>query len=293
MSKFRLTLARRRGEQIAFQHGFDRFPVNPFSIAENEDILVEAKEPGVEGVSGCIVFNDDGVGIIYATDIRSEGFRRFTVAHELGHYFLDGHPEEILKTAPVHFSRAGFTQGDSSIEVEADHFASGLLMPSRLVRESLYTASVGLSGIRCLAQDAECSLTASAIRAAECAPYPMAVIVSRGEHVAYGFLSESFKKLGRLRFLRKGDLLPETATRTFNRSPANVRDRRETCEETTAERWFAGPQVALDEEIVGLGRYGFTLTVLTAENLTEDLGEEEDEEQKLVESWTPKFAYGR
>lgn len=293
MSKFRLTLARRRGEQIASEHGFDRFPVDPFRIAENEDILVEAKEPQVEGVSGCIVFNDDGVGIIYATDIRSEGFRRFTVAHELGHYFLDGHPEEILKTSSVHFSRAGFTQGDSSIEVEADHFASGLLMPTKLVRESLYAGAIGLAGIRRLAEDAECSLTASAIRAAECAPYPMAVIVSRGENVAYGFLSESFKKLGRLRVLRKGDPLPETATRSFNLEPVNVRDRREICVESTAERWFAGPSVQLDEEIVGLGRYGFTLTVLTAENLTEDLDEELDEEQKLVESWIPKFAYGR
>lgn len=111
MSKFRLRMARQKGEQLAKQFGFEKPSIDPFKIAEEENIVVEAKAPDREGMSGCIVFTDDGVGIIYATHIRSEGFKRFTVAHELGHYFLDGHPEEILKTAPVHFSRAGFTQG--------------------------------------------------------------------------------------------------------------------------------------------------------------------------------------
>ena len=77
-------MARQCGEKIAADKGFNTFPVDPFSIAAKEDILVEAKDPDRKGMSGCIVFNDDGVGIIYATDIRSEGFRRFTVAHELG-----------------------------------------------------------------------------------------------------------------------------------------------------------------------------------------------------------------
>lgn len=92
--------------------------------------MVEPKHPDQVGVSGGIIFHGESVGIFYATNIKSEGFRRFTVAHELGYYFLEGHPEEILKTAPIHISRAGFTQGASSIELEADHFASGLLMPS-------------------------------------------------------------------------------------------------------------------------------------------------------------------
>ena len=118
-------MARRQGELKAKEKGYDAFPVDPFAIAETEDIFVEPKDPGRVGVSGGIIFHEESVGIFYATDIKSEGFRRFTVAHELGHYFLEGHPEEILKTAPIHMSRAGFSQGMSSIELEADHFASG------------------------------------------------------------------------------------------------------------------------------------------------------------------------
>ena len=294
MSKFRLNMARQKGEQIAKQYGFEKFSIDPFKIAEAENIVVEAKEPDREGMSGCIIFNDDGVGIIYATHIRSEGFRRFTVAHELGHYFLDGHPEEILKTARVHFSKAGFTQGNSSIEIEADHFASGLLMPTRLTREALYGAPVGLEGIQRLAGAAEASLTSAAIRAAECAPYPMAVVVSQGTQVAYGFMSDSFKRLDHLRFLRKGDPLPYTATRAFNSDVENIADRKSICGSTRLAEWFGGEaQIALEEEIIGLGTYGYTLSVLSSDLLPDDPDEVEDEEERLVASWTPRFAYGR
>lgn len=294
MSKFRLKMARQKGEQIAKEHGFNRFSIDPFKIADAENIVVEAKVPEREGMSGCIVFTDDGVGIIYATHIRNEGFKRFTVAHELGHYFLDGHPEEILKAAPIHFSKAGFTQGSSSIEIEADHFASGLLMPTGLTREALYDAPVGLEGIQRLAGAAETSLTSAAIRAAECAPYPMAVIVSQGSQVSYGFMSDSFKRLDRLRFLRKGDALPHTATRTFNCDVANIADRKSTCSSTRLAEWFGGEtQIALEEEVIGLGSYGYTLTVLSSDKLPDDPSETENEEEKLVESWTARFAYGR
>lgn len=294
VAKFRLSLARQRGEQTAKDFGFDRFPVDPFHIAEQSDIIIEAKDPGVEGVSGCIIFNDDGVGIIYSTRVRSQGFRRFTVAHELGHYFLDGHPDEILSSGGFHASRAGFSQGSSSIELEADHFASGLLMPSKLVRSVLSSENVGMPGVLALSLDADTSLTSAAIRSAECAPYPMAVIVSRDDAICYGFLSESFKSLGVRRFLRKGDQLPMSATREFNAKRSNVRSAKSVCASTDLATWFQGPSdVALDEEIVGLGSYGLTLTVLSSEELPEDPYEEDDEDERLLEQWTPRFAYGR
>lgn len=295
MSKFRIQMARRQGELKAKEKGYDAFPVDPFAIAESEDIIVEPKDPGQVGVSGGIIFHDVSVGIFYATNIKSEGFRRFTVAHELGHYFLDGHPEEILKTAPIHISRAGFSQGTSSIELEADHFASGLLMPSKLVGKVIGGSRVGLDGIVALSQMAECSLTASAIRAAECCDYPMAVVVSTGDKVAYAFLSESFKKLDKLSFLKKGAPLPRTHTLRFNADIQNIRAARSICGRTSLAEWFSCERrLALDEEVIGLGTYGFTLTVLSSEELADDPDDEAyEEETALIESWTPKFARGR
>lgn len=289
MATCRLRMARQRGEAIARDHGFSSLPINPFEIAEAEGIVVQGKPPEMAGMSGCIVFVGDNVGIIYSTNIKSEGFRRFTVAHELGHYFLDGHPDEIAKTAGMHVSKAGFTQGSSSIELEADHFASGLLMPTHLTREVLLDAPVGLPGIEELAERAGASLTAAAIRAAECASYPIAIIVSKGASVAYCFMSDSFKRLGKLRFPKKGDPLPDTATRAFNAEPDASRSGKRRTGPSRLNVWFdCGETTPLDEEIVGLGTYGFTLTVLSSERLSEDPEEHEDEEE-LVKSWTPRF----
>lgn len=294
MTKFRLAWARQRGERKAREYGFTSFPIDPFRIAEEEDIHVEPKPADQAGVSGGIVFAEAGTAIFYATNIRSRGFQRFTVAHELGHYFLEGHPEEIQKTGRLHVSRAGFTQGDNSIEIEADHFASGLLMPTSLVRQALDRTHVGLAGIEKLAAVSECSLTASAIRSAECSPYPMAVVVSRDDRICYGFLSDGFKQLKPRAFPRKGDELPWTATREFNLDHSNVEQRRRRASETTLAEWFDGPPgVRLDEEVLGLGDYGFTLSVFSSEELPEEPDEEEDEEAALIESYTPKFARNR
>ncbi len=296
MAKFQVIKARQHGERIAAEKGFVAFPVDPFAIAESEGIMIVPKPPEIKGVSGGIIFDEDVPSIFYATDIESEGFQRFTVAHELGHYFLDGHPEEILQSSKMHVSRAGFCQGDSSIELEADHFASGLLMPAHLVKKELTHGIVGLAGVEQLADRSQCSLTAAAIRAAECSPYPMAIVVSQGSDVCYCFMSEGFKGLGKLlAFPRKGSPLPVSATREFNNDLNNVRYGKRQTSETTLADWFDGSgQIRLDEEIVGLGSFGYTLTVFSSDALAEDPDDEEaDEEASLVESYTPKFAYGR
>jgi hypothetical protein len=216
-TRFRIHMARQLGEKVAKDHGFTAFRIDPFEIAQANDITVERKPPDKEGVSGGIIFTGGDVIIFHASNIDNTGFQRFTVAHELGHYFLPGHPEEIQAASPVHVSRAGFSQGAASIEIEADHFAAGLLMPTHLVRQTLSDSPLGLDGIVRLREAADCSLTAAAIRAAEGAEVPMAIVVSRGEEIAYGFLSESFKSLKPARYppraWRSRTAPPGTSTR--------------------------------------------------------------------------------
>lgn len=293
MAGFQLKMAIQHGEKVAAEFGFNQFPIKPREIAKARDIVIQAKPAEVKGVSGAIVFAGNSATIIYSTEYGNEGFENFSIAHELGHWFLPGHPEEIIKGGGAHMSRANFTQ-NTSIELEADHFASGLLLPSHLTRKLLANNQIGLDGILKLAETAHCSITAAAIRAAECGTYPMAIIVSKGDAVAYVFTSDSFKKLGKLAFLRKGAPLPVAATRKFNAEAANVLHAERAVDETDLATWFDGPgRITLDEEIIGLGKYGYTLTVLTSEALPEDPLDEEDEDSELDRSWTPRFAYGR
>ena len=291
---FRLRMAAQKGETEAKRHGFDALPIDPFAIAASNDIEIVPKPSEVAGVSGAIIFVGESVTIIHATNIRSAGFQRFTVAHELGHYFLDGHAEEIRASGGHHFSKAGFTQGDRSIEIEADHFASGVLMPKRLVREVLNDSTVGLESILELADRADCSATASAIRAAECAEHPLCIVVSEGNAVCYSFMSEAFKALKPGGFLRKGALLPSGLTLRFNDDTERVEGGDQDCDQTDMADWFGGRSSPLDEEVIGLGNYGRTLTVLSSDELVSQGDEDaEDEDELLERSWEAKFAYGR
>ena len=116
-----------------------------------------------EGVSGMLLRHGDTFGILYSTRIPNIGFQRFSIAHELGHYFIDGHLDQIPFDGNTHSSRADFVSGDR-YEREADHFAAGLLMPTTLVRGVIDEESEGLCGIEAVQQKANASLTAAAIR---------------------------------------------------------------------------------------------------------------------------------
>lgn len=288
-------MAKLEGERRARDEGFTAFPVNPFAIADTLDIHVEKKPPGMRGVSGALIFAQPRPIIIYSSEHQSEGFERFSLAHELGHYLLPGHPEEIIAAGGTHFSKAGFSEGSNSIELEADHFAAGLLMPDALVKSHLADAQIGMEGLRSLADLARVSVTAAAISAAGCAPYPLCVIVSEGARVAYAFPSGSFKDLGDRIYLRKNDLLPPSLTADFNRDAANVAGGRRVTGACRLADWFDGARkLPMDEEVLGLGRYGLTLTVLSSEALADgddDDGAESDE--TMIDRWTPRFAYRR
>lgn len=296
MAGFRLLMATQTGEKIAREEGFTSLPVNPLVIAERKDLHVERKPPGMKGISGALIFMEPKPLLIYSSEHQNMGFENFSVAHELGHYCLPDHPAQILRDGGQHFSRAGFSEGALSIELEADHFAAGLLMPSFLVRQLITASEVGLDGIRDLAATAEVSLTAAAIRVAQCASLPICIVMSEGSAVRYAFPSEAFKSLGKNIFLRKGTSLPANSTTArFNALSNNIAQGRQVIGEAHLQDWFATDRnPVLDEQAVGLGAYGFTLTVLSSDALAADPDQDEDDDQAaLEESWTANFARGR
>ena len=82
---FRLKMAKQKGELCAREHGFTALAIDPFAIAAKHDIEVGAKADVSEGVSGMLLRHGNAFGILYSTFITSEGFQRFSVAHELAH----------------------------------------------------------------------------------------------------------------------------------------------------------------------------------------------------------------
>lgn len=274
-------------EQFLRDRNIVALPVNPSEIAKDLGIVVQAKPAISAGVSGMLIRHDDQFGIAYATHIDNEGFQRFSVSHELGHYLLPGHIDAVLGNENIHESHAGFVS-DDRYEREADHFAAGLLMPSFLFKNTLETTAEGLGAVDALSAQCKTSLTATAIRYAQLTDSPTAAIQSVGNRIEWCFMSDPLKEIKGLDWIKKMDFLSKnTVTYSFNSNSDNIRTGRRESGETNLQDWFGGHyDVTVVEEIVGLGAYDRTLTILSVEELDIDVIEEDDE---LEDSWTLRF----
>lgn len=268
--------AMRAGENKVRELGLTQLPINPFEIASQHQIHVEPKPSTEPGVSGFLMKVGDTFGIMYATNIDNEGRKRFTVAHELGHYFLPGHPELLFRNGnTLHASRSGFITRDDT-ELEADHFAVGLLMPSHLFSAAMIDDDEGFKAIERLAAQCATSLTATAIRYAQCSDNPVLVVVTERERVVFCVMSEVIRDLPGIDWMTKGSVVAQaTETFSFNQDQQNIIGCRRSEAWTTLDLWLDGaPALDMKEDIVGLGGYGRTLTVLFTD---EPIGTEDDD----------------
>ena len=283
------TFASLMAEQIIKGMEITALPINPMTIARDNRIEVIAKDMDDQGVSGMLVRYGDEFAIAYATHHQNEGFENFSVAHELCHFYLPGHPDAVITgTSGAHAARAGFSSGDK-YESEADRFAAGFLMPRHLFFPALQKAGSGLAAIETLHGLCKTSLHATAIRYTRCTRDPVAIVISRGGIIDHCFMSDALRDVSGIDWIKKREGVPRnTATFAFNQVPDNVLHGVRVEETSNLQNWFGGKRkIEISEDVVGLGRYGKTLTVLYDIDVP-DADEEEDEES-LIDSWTPRF----
>lgn len=279
--------AQQEAEQLLRELRIDALAIDPFVIARQLDIELKPLPASAGGASGMLLHVGGEFGIGYPTHIDNEGFRRFSVAHEIGHYRLPGHIDAVLDSRGRHFSKAGFRSTDR-YEQEADHFASALLMPSKLFIAAIGHARDGLKGIEALQAKCETSLEATAIRYAQTSRDPVAVIRSEASTIDYAFMSSPLKDFPGLDWIRKGTPLPSgSLTAGFNADVQNIARGSRAKGHSCLQDWFNGPhRQEIVEEVVGLGSYGKTLTVLTGMESPDEI---EDDEGDLEESWAVRF----
>jgi IrrE N-terminal-like domain len=102
-------------------------------IEEPEEIILDfERDPDTPSLVGGIVDRELGRFVIAGRFPLAS--RRFTTAHELGHYFL--HPDLVYhRDIPLIGTEYTEIRGRLPEEVEADLFAAEVLMPSRLLRD--------------------------------------------------------------------------------------------------------------------------------------------------------------
>ena len=275
-------------EQIIKGLGITALPVDPIAIARGRDIEVVAKPASNAGVSGMLIRVGNEFAIAYATHIDNEPFQRFSVSHELGHFYLPGHVDAVIGTNGIHESRAGFTS-TNRYEIEADRFAAGFLMPRHLFFPALERAGQGLAAIDSLACQCKTSLHATAIRYTQCTRDPVAIVVSTGKLIDHCFMSEALKAVGGIDWIRKREAVPRnTPTFAFNQNAENIKRAVRIEATSNLQDWFGGNRsISITEDVIGLGSYGKTLTVLYDIEVPDV--EDEEDEKSLIESWMPRF----
>lgn len=252
-------------------------PVDPFQIAAACDIVVEPLTSLAPGISGCLMYKDGAFGILYANHLSNDGFRRFTVAHELGHFFIDDHAQKIIDSG-IHTSRDDLGSSDP-FERQANFFATALLMPEREFNQSLWHIEADLEGVHKLAERFGVSLTAAAIRIAELSEEAVAIVVSSGMSIEYCLVSKVLEAVPQLRRPQRGEVLSRsTATYRLNKRIQQGENCTSISDTGTLDDWFEGmTDLEVTEEALHLGRnYSKTLTIVTCD-LDPDELEADDE----------------
>lgn len=142
--------------------GISSLPIDPYVISKAID--VEVREDDCEGYTGMILVVDGEALISVKSSLREDSRKRFTVAHELGHYRIPGHlsgHNDIFRCEERDFD-AFDKRGDK--ESEANEFAAELLMPESFFVPKIRLKDLSYELLEDLVSEFNTSLTATGRR---------------------------------------------------------------------------------------------------------------------------------
>ena len=159
-----IQVARDHAQRILTEHTVMALPVPVEKIAKSRNIAVRFS-PLDQELSGMALIKD-GVAVIGVNALHHPNRQRFTIAHELGHHIM--HRELIDGT--VHIDK-GFAlwrdnvaaQGTDLVEMQANAFASELLMPKQFISQIEGIENLDIDdevGMKALAKRFRVSVTA-------------------------------------------------------------------------------------------------------------------------------------
>jgi hypothetical protein len=117
---------------------------------------------------------------------------RFSIAHELGHFFIPWHVRLLYLCNEKDIMR----NGGKIEENEANAFAAELLMPERILKDNRLT-QCNLETIGYLSSICKVSMTAAAIRLNDCVDQEVAIVFCKGKDVLWTNVGKLFP--GRIR----------------------------------------------------------------------------------------------
>ena len=197
-----------------------------------------------------------GCGIIRLSDnIKVEGQWRFTIAHEMGHFYNEKKKETFCRAADLIGARSNKAEED-----DANDFAAEFLMKKEWFAGFVKDKTPSIETIKEAADYFNVSLSAAAIRYSQAGTFPVAVIMSRNGKVSWSAISESFP----YQYIRKG-----RAVNSASKAHAFFAGKETDPEphEVPADSWFPGDKNLrtkhrLVEECLPMPNYKSVLTII-------------------------------
>ncbi|MDA3859634.1 MAG: ImmA/IrrE family metallo-endopeptidase [Melioribacteraceae bacterium] len=191
-------------------------------IAFAENLIVD--EEDLTNCLGKIQFKNDLALIKISSNISDPGQKKFTLAHEMGHYFNEKEIRNSIFYACT-YKDINTYNFNKKFETDANEFASELLMPTSWFANATKRRPLNFELLKEVAAQFGTSLTATAIKYVKHGAYPAVLVLSKNGIVEWSFVNEAFP----YSWLKKG---------------YKVR------KESSAFDYFAGKEMQLCDDIV-------------------------------------------
>lgn len=213
-------------------HEFGLRGPQDFSVEEliNARNIFYSEKP-LAHADGRIVPRGSRVMIILNSDIPYAGRRRFTQAHELGHFELRHYLKGTLEDTALTLDY--YQHGNQ--EYEANQFATELLMPGDLFREFVKDKPFSPDLLRTAADYFQTSITSVTFRYLEQGPHPLYLFYSRNGNLLYFKQSPGY-------WLKVKDLtrlsVPTDSVAMEYYRDGTIYSREESAQEIVKSTWF-------------------------------------------------------
>ena len=277
--------ANRISSMLSMVLGAERFPVKVDEVAIEYSHQCFANTPidkvrgeDLEGFEGMLAANKARSKwlILFNEAISSAGRKRFTIAHEFGHYILHRHQQDQFECGDDDIETGDGNQRD--IEKDADLFASTLLMPLDDFRKQVSGQQISFDLLGHCADRYGVSLTAAALRWIEIAERRAVLVASRDDYLLWAKSNQAAFKSGAFFATRKNTIeLPGDSLAHTNNCWAG-----EQAQSIRAQAWFPKEPVSmpLTELTKVAGQYDYTLTLLLMPDAEWQRPRHDDEESE-------------
>lgn len=244
-------------QELRHELKINQFPVDIPGICAALGIVYREDNLGRAGGYEGVLLREGGyVGILVNQNIPYPGRRRFTGAHELGHYRIKHHTQKEYWCTPQDIEDF---RSPNAVEAEANRFAAELLLPSERISAALRREAPSMDLIRSIADEYGTSLTAAGLKVVKMASNDACALVMCADgRVRWSLLSQPMRRRYEV---RTGALSENTYAydafqgRSLPTGPKRVR----------ADAWLigVGPDADLVEHSLAFTDLGLVLTLLT------------------------------